>query len=168
MATAKETKEKGLEELFVDTLKDMYHGEKQLVRALGKMAKAAQTPELKHAFETHRDETDGQVHRLEQVFELLEKRPQTKPCEAIRGMVEEATDVMDEFKGSEALDAGLIAAGQSVEHYEISRYGTLKTWASNLGLDEAVKLLDQTLEEEKKADKLLTQVAMKTANKKAA
>src|SRR5436190_10286831 len=110
--------EKTLQDLFLETLKDIYHAEKQILRALSKMAKATKTGELAQAFETHRDETEGQVQRLEQVFELLGKRPQGKPCEAIQGLVAEATEIMDEFKGTNALDAGLLAAAQAVEHYE--------------------------------------------------
>ncbi len=161
-------KEKGLQDLFLDTLKDVYHAEKQILRALGKMSKAAQTDELRQAFETHRDETERQVERLEQVFEMCGKRPQGKPCEAMQGLVEEGKEIMDEFKGSEALDAGLISSAQAVEHYEIARYGTLKTWAGQLGMKDAVKLLDETLAEEKKTDELLTQLAGKTVNRKAA
>jgi ferritin-like metal-binding protein YciE len=159
---------KGLEELFVDTLKDVYHAEKQLVRALGKMAKAAQAPELKEAFETHREETEGQVHRVEQIFELMQKPARAKPCEAMRGLVEEGNEIIEEFKGTEALDAGLLSTAQAVEHYEIARYGTLKSWADQLGLKDAVKLLNETLEEEKKADKLLNDLALRKVNQKAA
>jgi ferritin-like metal-binding protein YciE len=159
---------KGLEELFVDTLKDVYHAEKQLVRALGKMAKAAQAPELKEAFETHREETEGQVHRVEQIFELMQKPARAKPCEAMRGLVEEGNEIIEEFKGTEALDAGLLSTAQAVEHYEIARYGTLKRWADQLGLKDAVKLLNETLEEEKKADKLLNDLALRKVNQKAA
>ena len=162
------TKEKTLDDLFLDTLKDMYHAEKQILRALTKMAKATKTDELAQAFETHRDETDGQVQRLEQVFEIVGKRPQAKPCEAIQGIIAEATEIMDEFKGTPALDAGLLSAAQAVEHYEISRYGTLKAWATELGMKDAVDLLDQTLREEKKTDELLNKLAMRSLNKKAA
>ena len=162
------TKEKTLDDLFLDTLKDIYHAEKQILRALTKMAKATPTPELAQAFETHRDETDGQVQRLEQVFEILGKRPQAKPCEAIQGILAEGAEIMDEFKGTQALDAGLLSAAQAVEHYEIARYGTLKAWAAQLGMKEVVDLLDETLKEEKKTDQLLNQLAARSLNKKAA
>ena len=159
---------KNLEELFVETLKDIFYAEKQILRALPKMAREANSPELKKAFETHREETEGHVDRLQQVFELMDKPARGKTCDAIIGIIEEGKEVMEEFKGAQALDAGLTAAAQAVEHYEIARYGTLKTWANQLGLKDAAKLLDQTLQEEIKTDKLLTQLAMAEANKKAA
>jgi ferritin-like metal-binding protein YciE len=161
-------KQKTLEDLFLETLKDIYHAEKQLVRVLPKMAKAADSAELRQAFETHRAETEGQVARLEQVFEILGKPARGKPCEAMQGIVEESKEVMEEFKGSDALDAGLLAAAQAVEHYEISRYGTLKTWAAQLGMNDAAQLFDETLQEEKKTDQLLTRLAESSANRKAA
>ena len=161
-------KQKTLEDLFLETLKDIYHAEKQLVRVLPKMAKAADSAELRQAFETHRAETEGQVARLEQVFEIIGKPARGKPCEAMQGIVDESKEVMEEFKGSDALDAGLLAAAQAVEHYEISRYGTLKTWAAQLGMNDAAQLLDETLQEEKKTDELLTQLAENSANLKAA
>lgn len=162
------TKEKTLDDLFLDTLKDIYHAEKQILRALTKMAKSTQTDELARAFEKHREQTDGQVQRLEQVFEIFGKRPQAKPCEAIQGIIAEATDIMDEFKGTQALDAGLLSAAQAVEHYEITRYGTLKAWAKQLGKKDAAELLDQTLKEEKETDQLLSRLAERSLNKKAA
>ena len=161
-------KQKTLDDLFLETLKDMYHAEKQLMRALPKMAKAADSDELRQAFETHRDETEGQIARLDQVFEMLGKPARGKPCEAMQGIVEESKEIMEDFKGSDALDAGLLAAAQAVEHYEISRYGTLKTWATQLGMKDAAKLLDETLAEEKKTDALLTKLAESSANRKAA
>jgi ferritin-like metal-binding protein YciE len=161
-------KEKTLDDLFLTTLKDVYYAEKQILRALPKMAKAAESDELRQAFETHRDETQEQVQRLEQVFEILGKRASGKTCEAIQGIIEEGKEIMDDFADSEALDAGLIAAGQAVEHYEISRYGTLRSWAQELGLQDAVQLLEQTLQEEKKTDQLLTQLAEARVNQKAA
>ena len=129
--------------------------------------KAAQSSELKAAFEKHRGETEGQVERLEQVFAVIEKKPQGKTCAAIVGITEEGVELMDEYKGSPALDAGLLAAAQAVEHYEISRYGTLRTWAEELGLDDAVALLEETLEEEKATDEALTQLAESVVNQKA-
>jgi ferritin-like metal-binding protein YciE len=162
------TKQKTLNDLFLETLKDMYHAEKQILKALPKMAKAAESDQLRQAFEQHRAETEGQVERLEQVFEMLGKAARGKPCEAIQGMVEESQEVIEDFKGSDALDAGLLAAAQAVEHYEISRYGTLRTWATQLGLTEAARLLEQTLEEEKQTDALLTQIAEAAVNRQAA
>ncbi|WP_454853416.1 YciE/YciF ferroxidase family protein [Rhizobium binxianense] len=160
-------KEKTLEDLFYDTLKDIYFAERQILRALPKMARAAQSQEVKAAFEKHREETEGHVERLQQVFELFGKRAQSKTCEAIQGIIAEGEEIMEEFKGTPAIDAGLISAAQAVEHYEIARYGTLKTWAQNLGLKDAVSLLDQTLQEEGKTDHLLTQLATTSANRKA-
>lgn len=161
------SKEKSLDDLFVETLKDIYFAEKAIVKALPKMAKAAESDELREAFETHLKETEGQVDRLEQVFDELDKPARGKTCDAIQGMIDEAKDVMSEFKASEALDAGLVAAAQAVEHYEISRYGTLKTWAAQLGLQRAVELLDETLQEEKHADQLLTRIAEASVNQRA-
>jgi ferritin-like metal-binding protein YciE len=159
---------KNLEELFLETLKDIYFAEKQILRALPKMAREAVSPDLKKAFETHRQETEGHVERLQQVFDQLDKPARGKTCEAIMGIIEEAKEIMEEFEGAEALDAGLAASAQAVEHYEIARYGTLKTWAMQLGHRDAANLLDQTLQEEIKADKLLTQIATAQVNKKAA
>src|SRR6201985_319608 len=144
--------EKNLQELFHETLKDIYFAEKKILRALPKMAKAARSPKLKAAFEKHETETDEHVARLEKVFQEIDETPRGKTCDAIMGIIEEGQEVMKEYKGTPALDAGLLAAAQAVEHYEISRYGTLKTWAGMLGLDDAVELLDETLEEEKKTD----------------
>lgn len=128
------------------------------------MAKAARSDELKQAFVTHRDETEGQIERLQQVFEIFGKRAQAKTCEAIKGILEEGEEIIEDYKDSQALDAGLLAAGQAVEHYEISRYGTLKTWADQLGLKDAAALLEQTLEEEKKTDVLLSKLAKQSVN----
>jgi ferritin-like metal-binding protein YciE len=160
-------KEKTLNDLFLEALKDVYHAEKQILRALPKMAKAAESDELRKAFQTHRDETEGQIERLEQVFEMVGKRAQGKPCEAMQGLIEESKEILEDYKGSPALDAGLLSSAQSVEHYEISRYGTLRTWAGQLGMNDAVGLLEQTLEEEKKTDALLTQLAEQRANPEA-
>ena len=160
-------KEKTLEDLFYDTLKDIYYAERQIVKALPKMARGAQSAELKAAFEKHRDQSEGHVERLQQVFELIGKRAQGKTCEAIQGIIAEGEEIMEEFKGTAAIDAGLISAAQSVEHYEIARYGTLKTWAQMLGHKEAMNLLDQTLREEAQTDELLTKLAVSAANQKA-
>ncbi len=157
-----------LEELFAETLKDIYFAEKQILKALPKMAKEASTPELKKAFETHREQTEDQVERLNQVFELIGRPARGKTCEAILGIIEEAKEVMEEFRGENALDAGLTASAQAVEHYEIARYGTLKSWARELGMNEAAELLDKTLQEEIMTDKLLTDIAKKGVNRKAA
>jgi ferritin-like metal-binding protein YciE len=159
---------KNLEELFSETLKDIYFAEKQILRALPKMAKEAESPELKQAFETHRNQTEVHVERLNEVFEQLGRPARGKTCEAILGIIDEAKEIMEEFKGAEALDAGLASSAQAVEHYEIARYGTLKTWAQQLGLDQAAKLLGQTLQEEIETDKLLTRLATSSVNKKAA
>jgi ferritin-like metal-binding protein YciE len=158
---------KKLDELFHDTLKDIYFAEKKILGTLPKMAKAAQSPDLKQAFEKHRDETEGHVARLEKIFGAIDKKPQGKTCDAIVGITEEGAEIMKEYKGSPALDAGLLAAAQAVEHYEISRYGTLKTWAQELGLNDAVRLLDQTLDEEKKTDATLTKIAEAAVNQQA-
>ena len=158
---------KTLDDLFHDTLKDIYFAEKKILSALPKMMKAAQSSELKAAFEKHRGETEEQVERLEQVFAIIEKKPQGKTCAAIVGITEEGAEIMEEYKGSPALDAGLLAAAQAVEHYEISRYGTLRTWAGELGFDEAVALLEETLEEERATDEALTQLAESVVNQKA-
>jgi ferritin-like metal-binding protein YciE len=161
-------KDKNLNDLFVDTLKDIYYAEKQILKALPKMAKAAHSDELRAAFERHHGETEGQVERLEKVFELIDKPVRAKTCDAIQGILDEGKEIMDEYKGSEALDAGMLAAAQAVEHYEISRYGTLKQWAQQLGMREAVRLLDETLQEEKKTDEALTSLAEAAVNLAAA
>ena len=160
-------KTKGLAELFHDTLKDIYFAEKKILATLPKMAKAAQSQELKAAFEKHRGETAGHVTRLEKVFATIDKKPQGKTCDAIVGITAEGAEVMKEYKKSPALDPGLLAAAQAVEHYEISRYGTLKTWATELGLKDAASLLDATLQEEKKTDATLTQIAETVVNQEA-
>jgi ferritin-like metal-binding protein YciE len=157
-----------LSDLFEDTLKDIYFAEKQILRALPKMAKAASSPQLREAFEAHRQETEGHVERLEQIFEKLGKAARGKTCDAILGIIDESKEIMEKYQGKSALDAGLAASGQAVEHYEMARYGTLKTWATQLGMADAAKLLDQTLQEEKAADELLTRLATADVNKKAA
>src|ERR1700753_1596767 len=158
---------KKLDDLFHDTLKDIYFAEKKILSTLPKMAKAAQSRELKAAFEKHRRETEGHVARLEQVFALIDKKPQGKTCDAIVGITSEGAEIIEEYKGSPALDAGLLAAAQAVEHYEMSRYGTLRTWAQELGLNDAVRLLEQTLDEEKKTDATLTKIAESVVNQHA-
>jgi ferritin-like metal-binding protein YciE len=161
-------KDKNLNDLFLDTLKDIYFAEKQILKALPKMAKAASSDKLRAAFEKHHDETEGQVDRLEQIFQLLDVPARGKTCDAIEGILDEGKEIMTEYKGCEALDAGLVAAAQAVEHYEISRYGTLKAWATKLGMNEAVRLLDETLKQEKKTDETLTTIAESAVNIRAA
>ncbi|TIL43945.1 ferritin-like domain-containing protein [Mesorhizobium sp.] len=169
MATKKESqsKAKGLEDLFHDGLKDVYYAERKILAALKKMAKGAESDELTAAFEKHRDETEAQIERLQQVFEIFGKRPQAKTCPAIDGIIEEGQEILEEFKEAPALDAGLVAAAQEVEHYEIARYGTLITWAGLLGLKDAVPLLEETLEEEKATDEALTQLGEASVNERA-
>lgn len=161
-------KEKTLEDLFHDTLKDIYFAEKKILTALPKMAKAAHSEELKAAFERHHAETEGQVERIEQVFELIEKPARGKTCPTILGLVEEGQEVMKDFKTSDAHDAGLLAGAQAVEHYEISRYGTLISWAEQLGMTDAARLLKQNLDEEKKTDTALSSLAESSLNQMAA
>lgn len=160
--------DKDLNALFLDTLKDIYYAEKQIYKSLPKMAKAANSDQLRAAFEKHHDETEGQIERLEKVFDLIDKPARGKKCDAIEGILDEGKEVMDEYADTSALDAGLLAAAQAVEHYEISRYGTLKSWAQKLGLTDAVKLLDQTLAEEKKTDETLSKIAVSAVNAEAA
>jgi ferritin-like metal-binding protein YciE len=158
---------KTLDDLFHDTLKDIYFAEKKILATLPKMQKAAQAEELKAAFEKHHAETEVQIERLEKVFAIIDKKPVGKTCDAIVGITDEGAEIMKEYKGSPALDAGLLAAAQAVEHYEISRYGTMRTWANELGLKEAVKLLDATLAEEKMTDEALTEIAESVVNQEA-
>jgi ferritin-like metal-binding protein YciE len=155
---------KKLEDLFNETLKDIYFAENKILKTLPKMAKAVQSPDLRRAFKKHEQETRGQVKRLERVFKIIGKPVRGKTCAAINGITEEGSEIMKDFKGMPALDAGLLAAAQAVEHYEISRYGTLSTWAEELGFDEAVTLLEATLEEEKTTDKTLTGIAKTVVN----
>jgi ferritin-like metal-binding protein YciE len=158
------SKVKTLENLFHDTLKDIYFAEKKILVALPKMAKAAQSEELRAAFEKHHAETEGQVERLEKVFAEIDAKPQGKTCEAIMGLIDEGKEIMEEYEGAPALDAGLLAAAQAVEHYEIARYGTLIAWAEKLGMTTAAKLLNQNLAEEAKTDKALTDLAETAIN----
>ena len=163
------TKEpKQLDELFHEGLKDIYFAEKKILVALPKMANAAQSEELKAAFDKHKTETQEHVDRLEQVFGLIEQRAQGKNCPAIVGIIEEGQEVMKEYKDSPALDAGLLAAAQAVEHYEIARYGTLNAWARQLKLNDVVRLLNMTLDEEVKTDEALSELAEGVINQEAA
>lgn len=159
--------EKTLDTLFHDTLKDIYYAERQILKALPKMKRGAQSPELQEAFDSHRAQTETHVERLQQIFEMLGKRAQGKTCQAIEGILEEGSEILEEYEGNPALDAGLIAAAQAVEHYEIARYGTLKRWAEMLGMDDAAKLLDATLKEEEETDETLTGLADASVNEKA-
>lgn len=159
---------KTMQDLFVDELRDIYHAEKQLVKALPKMAKAAAHPQLKEAFTSHLDETKGQVERLDQVFELLDLGRRAKPCAAMEGLLEEAASMMEEIEDPQVLDVGMIVGAQKVEHYEIAGYGALVALAKQLGHADAAKLLSQTLAEEKAADSKLNELALSVVNKDAA
>jgi ferritin-like metal-binding protein YciE len=160
--------DKTLDDLFHDTLRDIFYAEKKILKGLTKMARAAQLPELKAAFEKHYDETEGQVERLEKVFDIIGKRARGKTCPAIDGILEEGDEIASDYKGTSALDAGLVSAAQAVEHYEIARYGTLRRWAQMLGLTDAVSLLEATLAEESATDEALSALAEQMANEKAA
>jgi ferritin-like metal-binding protein YciE len=157
---------KTLEDLFIDGVKDIFYAEKKILQALKKMGRGAKSPDLKAAFDKHLQETEMQVERLVQVFELLGKPARGKTCPAIDGIIEEGQEILEEFKDTEALDAGLLAAAQAVEHYEIARYGTLKSWAMQLGQQEVAQILDETLLEETKTDQALTQLAEAQVNAK--
>ncbi len=157
-----------LGDLFLLTLKDVYYAERQLLKALPKMARAAQSDQLKQAFTNHREETQAQVERLQKIFELIGKRAQGQTCEAMQGLIQECEELLEEMTEPSAVrDAGLIACGQAVEHYEIARYGTLEAWAEADGQADVARLLRETLDEEKAADKLLNQVATRSVNREA-
>jgi ferritin-like metal-binding protein YciE len=159
---------KTMEDLFVEILKDIYYAEKQILKALPGMVKKAGAEELKSALENHRQETEGQLERLEAVFKMFDVPARGKKCEAIEGIIAEAKEHMSDIEDPEVLDAGMIGSAQAVEHYEITRYGTLIAWAKQLGRDEAIELLEQNLDEEKKADQLLTDIAEAALNQRAA
>ena len=159
---------KNLDELFLHTLKDVLYAERQIVKALPKMAAKASSGELKAAFTAHREETAGQIERLEKIFEILGKAPRAVTCEAIQGLIDEAKEVMEDSETPEVMDAGLIASGQAVEHYEMARYGTLHAWAVQLEMTDVATLLKETLDEEKKCDALLSKMATGKVNRKAA
>jgi len=159
---------KSLEDLFVNLLKDIYYAEKQILKALPKMAKKADSDDLRQAFEHHLEETRGQVERLEQVFALCDLKPTAKTCAAIKGILEEGEEDMKEAKDPDVLDAGMIADAQAVEHYEIARYGTMVAWAKQLGMNDAASLLEETLEQEHNADRTLTEIAEGSLNREAA
>lgn len=158
---------KTLENLFLDTLQDIYYAERQILKALPEMAQVAEAKALQKAFEKHRDQTQGHIERLQDVFKLMETPAKGKTCPAIDGILKEGKDIMAAFKGSPALDAGLIAAAQAVEHYEMARYGALRQWAKDLGWPKAEKLLDETLQEETQTGELLTKLAKSSANREA-
>jgi ferritin-like metal-binding protein YciE len=159
---------KTMQDLFMHTLRDIYYVEKKLVTELPRMAKKASDPDLKKAFQDHAAQTENHVSRLEKVFQLSSLQPRGEKCEALEGLLDEAKDLLKDVKDPDVLDAGILAAAQAVEHYEITRYGTLIAWCRQLGSSEAESLLNQTLEEEKEADKLLTEIAEADVNRKAA
>jgi ferritin-like metal-binding protein YciE len=156
-----------LEDLYMDLLKDLYSAEKQIVKALPKMAKNAQSPDLQRAFQEHLRQTEGQVERIERIFSELDGSPRGKKCVGMEGLIEEGNELLKEDVEPDVLDAGLIAAAQKVEHYEIASYGTARAWAQRLGYNNAVKLLEQTLEEESMANEKLTRIAESHVNMEA-
>jgi len=166
MAATKKA-QKGLEDLFLDGLKDIYYAEKKILKALPKMAKGAEGDEVSAAFEKHLSETEGQVARLEEVFEILGKPARGKTCPAIDGILEEGSEILEDYKGAPAIDAGLVAAAQAVEHYEIARYGTLISWAEQLGMDDAARILKETLAEEEATDEALSALGENGVNARA-
>jgi len=157
-----------LRKLYVDELKDLYSAEKQILQALPKMIKKAQNEQLKKAFEDHRAVTEMQVERLDRIFEMLGKAARGKKCKAMEGLIEEGKEMMQEDMDPDVMDAALIGAAQRIEHYEMAGYGTVRTWAQVLGEKEQAKILQQTLDEEGDADKLLTRLAESTINVEAA
>jgi len=159
---------KSMDDLFLEEIKDLYDAEKQLVKALPKMAKAADSDELRQGFQEHLDQTKGHVDRLEKVFDIMGKKASGKKCEAMQGLIEEGNDVIEEIDASPLRDAALIAAAQKVEHYEIAAYGSCRTFAEILGRSDAAELLEQTLEEEKSTDEKLTELAEGMINEEAA
>ena len=159
---------KTMHDLFVHTLQDIFYVEKKLASELPRMATKANNPELRRAFEDHASETEAHISRLEEVFELIELAPRGENCPALDGLLEETEDLLKDVKDPEVRDAGLLAAAQAVEHYEITRYGTLIAWSRQLGLSDAEPILEETLEEEKETDKLLTEIAESDINRKAA
>ena len=159
--------EKTLHDLFRETLKDIYHAERQILRKMPKMVKSVNSKELAQAFQNHQKETEMQIERLEQVFESIGKRPQGKSCEAMKAILEESEEVIEDFAGSDALDAGILGSAQAVEHYEITRYGTLIAWAKELGYAEAERVLEEILHQEKAADQKLTMIAETAINERA-
>jgi ferritin-like metal-binding protein YciE len=159
--------DKNLQDLFLDGVKDLYYAEKKIVKTLPKMAKAAEAADVRRAFEKHLSESETHVERLEQVFEILGKPARGKTCPAIDGILEEGSEVMDEYKGTQAMDAALVASAQAVEHYEIARYGTLITWAKELGMSDAAEIMKATLGEEEATDEALSSLGEGGANRRA-
>lgn len=158
---------KTMQDLLIEDLRDIYHAEKQIAKALPKMARAASSDQLRKAFETHLEQTNGQIERLQQVFEEMDTRPRGKHCDAMEGLISEAQEILEMGLAPEVQDAALIAAAQKVEHYEIASYGTFHAYATACGLDKVAKLLDETLQEEKDTDSLLNKLAIGDVNKKA-
>lgn len=159
---------KNLDDLFTHFMRDMYYAERQVLKSLPKMARKANSDELRQAFESHERETEQQIENLEKVFEMMNVKPRGITCEAMNGILDESKDIMDEVQEPDALDAGMIAAAQAVEHYEITRYGTMIAWAKALGKNDAAKLLEQNLKQEEAADRKLTEIAERRVNRKAA
>ena len=159
---------KTMHDLFVHTLKDIFYVEKKLSTELPRMATKANNPELRRAFEDHASQTEAHISRLEEVFDLIELQPRGENCPALDGLLEETEDLLKDVKDPDVLDAGLLAAAQAVEHYEITRYGTLIAWSRQQGFSDAEPILEETLEEEKETDKLLTEIAESDINRKAA
>jgi ferritin-like metal-binding protein YciE len=164
MLMKNENNDNNLQELLVEELRDLYHAEGQLLKALPRMVKAARSERLKEALERHLEETEQQVERIERAFESLGEPAKGKKCQAMEGLIEEAKEIMEEHKDSHLIDAALICAAQKVEHYEIASYGTLCTWADLLGLDEVAELLKESLDEEKTADETLSEIAESEIN----
>jgi ferritin-like metal-binding protein YciE len=158
---------KSLEDMFLDGLKDIYYAEKKILKTLPKMAKGAESEEVAAAFEKHREQTEEQVERLEQIFESMDKPARGKTCPAIDGIIEEGSEILSDYKDAPALDAGLVGAAQAVEHYEIARYGTLIAWAEQLGMKDALQLLRETLQEEMDTDEALTKLGEQGVNERA-
>lgn len=155
---------KTLDDLFRDTLKDIYYAEQKILKGLERMVEGATCTELQAAFKKHHAETEGQIMRLEKIFTMIDEPAKGKKCDAIEGILEEANGILKDFKGTPALDAGLVSSAQSVEHYEITRYGTLKSWAESLGYNEAAALFDASLKEEMATDEFLTELAERKCN----
>jgi ferritin-like metal-binding protein YciE len=156
-----------LEDLYTDLLKDLYSAEKQLVKALPKLAKNAQSPDLQKAFQEHLKQTEGHVERIERIFSDLGGSPRGKKCVGMEGLIEEGNELLQEDAEPDVLDAGMIAAAQKVEHYEIASYGTARAWAQRLGYDQAARILQETLEEESMANEKLTKIAESHVNMEA-
>lgn len=157
-------KSANLETMFHDALRDVYYAERKILKAMPKMARATQSTELREAMEKHRTETEGQIERIQQIFEMMGKRAQGKTCPAIDGIIEEGEEILENYRGSQALDAGIVASTQAVEHYEIARYGTLRAWAQALGMNDAVPLIEQSLAEETATDELMSRLAEQSVN----